>query len=155
MLGFRLRLAQAEELNLDPLRQWQEPTTAVPVQPTTGPVVITIEYIIHETDILEFLKAMTERRRIRRRDGALHWTLLRDLADPQIWIERYETPTWLDYIRHNNRLTQDDATVPERDPRAAPRQRQPAARAANDRTPHGFAAHRTRSRFARTRRSAG
>jgi MFS family permease len=114
VLGFRLRMAQAEELNLDPLRQWQEPTTAVPVQPTTGPVVITIEYIIHESDILEFLKAMTDRRRIRRRDGALHWTLLRDLADPQIWIERYETPTWLDYIRHNNRLTQDDATVPER-----------------------------------------
>jgi MFS family permease len=114
VLGFRLRLAQAEELNLDPLRHWQEPTTAVPVQPTTGPVVITIEYIIHESDILEFLKAMTERRRIRRRDGALHWTLLRDLADPQIWIERYETPTWLDYIRYNNRLTQEDGTLRER-----------------------------------------
>ncbi len=114
VLGFWLRLAQAEELNLDPLRQWKEPTTAVPVQPTTGPVVITIEYVISETDILEFLKAMTERRRIRKRDGALRWTLLRDLADPRIWIERYETPTWLDYIRHNSRLTQDDAIVPER-----------------------------------------
>ena len=57
---------------------------------------------------------MAERRRIRRRDGARNWRLLRDLADPQLWIERYETPTWLDYIRLNNRLTQDDATIPER-----------------------------------------
>ena len=114
LLGFWLRLAQSEALNLDPLRQWKEPVTAVPVQPTTGPVVISVEYVIHQRDVREFLTAMAERRRIRRRDGALHWTLLRDLADPEIWIERYETPTWLDYIRHNNRLTQDDAVVPER-----------------------------------------
>ena len=36
-----------------------------------------------------------------------------DLADPEVWIERYESPTWLDYIRHNSRLTHDDAAVPE------------------------------------------
>ena len=63
---------------------------------------------------MEFLAAMAERRRIRRRDGALNWRLLRDLSDPQVWIERYETPTWLDYIRLNNRMTQDDAIIPER-----------------------------------------
>ena len=41
------------------------------------------------------------------------YRLMRDLADPEVWIERYETPTWLDYIRHNSRLTHDDAAVPE------------------------------------------
>ena len=70
--------------------------------------------VIGEEDIVEFLAAMAERRRIRRRDGARNWMLLRDLANPQIWIERYTTPTWLDYMRHNSRLTQDDAIVPER-----------------------------------------
>jgi hypothetical protein len=77
-------------------------------------VVIAIEYIIREEDIVEFLGAMAERRRIRRRDGARHWTLLRDLGDPQLWIERYHTATWLDYLRHNSRLTQEDAVIPER-----------------------------------------
>jgi hypothetical protein len=72
-----------------------------------------VEYVIDEGDVLEFLGAMDERRRIRRRDGARNWRVLRDLADPRIWLERYETPTWLDYIRHNSRLTHDDATVPE------------------------------------------
>jgi predicted MFS family arabinose efflux permease len=115
VLGRWLTLAQTEELDLAPLRVWKEPPdTAVPVERRTGPVVITIEYVIHEEDILAFLGAMAERRRIRRRDGALKWRLLRDLADPQLWIERYETPTWLDYIRHNTRMTQDDALIPER-----------------------------------------
>ena len=113
-LGLWLPLAKLTDLNLDPLRpQLREPATAVPVQPRTGPVVVTIEYVIREADVLEFLGAMAERRRIRRRDGARNWRVLRDLADPEVWIERYESPTWLDYIRHNSRLTHDDAAVPE------------------------------------------
>lgn len=114
VLGRWLPLAPAEDLNLDPLAAWKEPVTVVRVEPRTGPVVIAIEYVIREEDIVEFLRAMAERRRVRRRDGAMHWTLMRDLADPQLWIERYRTATWLDYIRHNSRLTQDDAFISER-----------------------------------------
>jgi predicted MFS family arabinose efflux permease len=116
VLGRWAPLLQTGELNLDPLRTslWNAPTTAVPVDARTGPVVITIEYIIDEPDVEEFLRRMSERRRTRRRDGARNWRLLRDLSDPRLWIERYETPTWLDYIRLNNRPTQDDASIPER-----------------------------------------
>ena len=46
----------------------------------------------------EFLAAMAERQRIRRRDGARHWTLLRDLEDPELWIESYQTAD-LDRLR--------------------------------------------------------
>jgi MFS family permease len=111
--GARRPLAQSEALDLDPLRQWNAPETAVPVNLRTGPVVITVEYLIRPDDQLEFLAAMAERRRIRRRDGALNWRLLRDLADPELWVERYETPTWLDYVRLNNRMTRHDAGIPE------------------------------------------
>lgn len=114
LVGIAWPLAQSQALDLDPLREWQAPETAVPVEPRTGPVVVTIEYVIDEHDVLEFLRAMAERRRIRRRDGALAWSLLRDLSDPRVWIERYKTPTWLDYIRLNQRVTKDDAYVPER-----------------------------------------
>ena len=113
-MGLRWRLDQIEARNLDPLRRWDAPETAVPVDARTGPVVVTIEYRIREEDAAEFLETMAERRRIRRRDGARHWALLRDLADPMVWIERYMLPTWLDYIRHNNRMTHDDASVPAR-----------------------------------------
>ncbi|HET9865430.1 MAG TPA: MFS transporter [Steroidobacteraceae bacterium] len=114
ILGRWLPLQQTEELNLELLRTWKEPTTAVPVDGRTGPVVITIEYLIREADLADFLAAMSERRRIRRRDGARNWRLLRDLADPELWIERYETPTWLDYVRHNNRITHHDAAIPQK-----------------------------------------
>jgi hypothetical protein len=113
-LALWLRIAHDSDRNLDPLRHWQAPSMAVPVDARTGPVVITVEWIIAQEDVLEFLRAMAERRRIRRRDGARNWRLLRDLVDPEIWIERYESPTWLDYVRLNNRMTQDDAIVPER-----------------------------------------
>ena len=109
LIGFVLPLPQVEALDLDPLSQWTEPETAVPLEPRSGPVVITIEYRIEAPNIMAFLAAMTERRRIRRRDGAHGWTLLRDLHDPEVWIERYHVATWLDYVRHNQRRTHADA----------------------------------------------
>nr|WP_235398856.1 MFS transporter [Sphingomonas sp. SRS2] len=109
LIGFLSPLPQAEDLNLDPISQWTEPETAVPLEPRSGPVVITLEYRIEPGNIVPFLAAMTERRRIRRRDGAHGWTLLRDLHDPELWIERYHVATWLDYVRHNQRRTHADA----------------------------------------------
>ena len=75
---------------------------------------ISIEYLIDEPDVREFLDGMAERHRIRLRDGARQWTLMRDLEDPRLWIESYQTPTWVDYIRHNMRRTKADAASTER-----------------------------------------
>lgn len=113
-MGLRFPLPTAEDLNLDPLSRWTEPQIAVAIEPRSGPIVIEIEYVIEETDIPAFLAAMSERRRIRRRDGARHWTLARDLGDPRLWVERYHTPTWTDYVRHNLRITHADAEITER-----------------------------------------
>jgi MFS family permease len=112
-LGFWLPLPQFAGLNLDPLNRFKEPEIAVHIEPRSGPIVITIEYKIREEDIVAFLRVMAERRRVRKRDGARHWTLLRDLNDSEIWVERYHTPTWQDYIRHNSRITQADARISE------------------------------------------
>lgn len=109
LLGFVAPLSQVDDLNLTPLSQWQEPEVAVPLEPRSGPVVVTIEYRIEAQNIVAFLAAMTERRRIRRRDGAHGWTLMRDLNEPELWVERYHVATWLDYIRHNQRRTHADA----------------------------------------------
>jgi MFS family permease len=113
-LGFRFALPQTEDLKLNLWQRWKEPEISLPIEQRSGPVVITIEYRIEEDDVLEFLTAMSDRKRIRRRDGARHWSLLRDLSEPDLWIERYESPTWLDYVRQNQRMTEDDAAVGER-----------------------------------------
>lgn len=113
-LGLRYVLPPLEALNLDPLSRWREPKVAVDIEPRSGPVIVTIEWLIREEDVVEFLKAMAERRRIRRRDGARHWTLLRDLTDPELWVERYDTPTWVEYVRQAQRVTQADAEIGDR-----------------------------------------
>ena len=113
-LGWRFGLPQTEDLKLDLLMRWTEPEIALAIEQRSGPIVVTIEYRIREDDTLEFLAAMGDRKRIRRRDGARHWSLLRDLAEPGLWIERYHSPTWLDYVRQNQRITQDDAAVWDR-----------------------------------------
>lgn len=107
-VGFLKPLPEFSQHNLDPLGQWTQPDTAIPVENRSGPIVITIEYRIRPEDVIAFLNVMHERRRIRMRDGARNWTLLRDLGDDSLWIERYHVPTWLDYVRHNQRRTQAD-----------------------------------------------
>ncbi len=114
LIGLRVPLPSTANLNMDLLRRWTEPETSLPIEPRSGPVIITIAYRIREEDIDAFLAAMDDRRRIRRRDGARQWHLMRDLAEPDVWVEKYQTPTWLDYVRHNQRITQADAEITER-----------------------------------------
>ncbi|TGQ82311.1 MFS transporter [Mesorhizobium sp. M8A.F.Ca.ET.207.01.1.1] len=113
-IGLVLPLPQQQVLNLDPLNRFREPHLALDLKPRSGPIAIMIEYVIRREDEAEFLATMAERGRIRRRDGARNWTLARDLENPSIWIEHYHTPTWLEYVRHNGRITHADAMVGER-----------------------------------------
>jgi hypothetical protein len=113
-MGWRFAQPETAQLNLDLLRRWKEPEIALEIEQRSGPVVVTVEYRIRDQDVLEFLAAMGERKRIRRRDGARHWTLLRDLSAPELWVERFDSPTWLDYVRQSQRATHDDAVVWER-----------------------------------------
>ncbi|RXZ32261.1 MFS transporter [Sphingomonas desiccabilis] len=113
-IGFRFPLPAAQKLDLEPLGRWREPRLAFPIEARSGPVVTTIEYHIDEERLPESLTLMVERRRVRRRDGARHWSLLRDLEMPEVWIERYHTPTWTENVRHNERATKADAEVADR-----------------------------------------
>lgn len=113
-LGLKWRMPQPEGLDLDPLMPQHEVHVALDIEARSGPIVVSIGYEIDETDVPAFLAAMADRRRIRRRDGARQWTLLRDLSDTRLWIERYRTPTWNDYLRHTRRMTQADAAISAR-----------------------------------------
>jgi MFS family permease len=111
LAGYKLPMPEFNRLNLDPLNQFIEPTLAVQLKPQTGPILITVDFDIGEDDIPAFLEAMTLRRRIRIRDGARRWSLLRDLEQPNIWTEKFYVATWVEYIRHNQRRTISDSGV--------------------------------------------
>ena len=109
IIGFFLPMPVFEELDLDPLDRFREPPLHLEILPRSGPIAIHIDYDIRDEDLKEFLALMVERRRIRIRDGAQAWALMRDLENPHIWTETYHTPTWVDYVRHNQRRTKADA----------------------------------------------
>jgi len=109
--GYRKPLPEFNHLNLDPADSFIEPALAVQLKPQTGPIMITTEYDIGESDIPAFLEAMTRRRRVQRRDGARRWSLLRDLERPNQWTEKYYVATWVEYLRHNQRRTMSDTGV--------------------------------------------
>ena len=50
----------------------------------------------------------------RQRNGAYGWSIARDIADPELWTERYHCPTWLDYLRQRNRSTQSERALHQR-----------------------------------------
>jgi hypothetical protein len=113
-IGFRLPMPAFETLDLDPLNRFAEPHLQLDIKPRSGPIVIQIDYEIDENDIEDFLALMVERRRIRIRDGAQNWALMRDLENPDLWTESYHTPTWVEYVRHNTRRTKADAESSDR-----------------------------------------
>lgn len=115
VMGLRwFAMPRKDELNLDPLDRWREPNLALDLKARSGPFRIVVDYLIREEDVREFLDAMAERRRIRRRDGARNWALFRDVQNPQLWTEMYNVPTWADYVRLFQRVTQADEAVGEK-----------------------------------------
>lgn len=113
-VGRWLGLAEYTNLNLDPIGAWREPALRLDLRGRSGPIMVMIDYEIAQENVEEFLGLMRHRRRIRIRDGARQWALLRDLENPELWTESYHVPTWVDYIRHQERRTKADADVADR-----------------------------------------
>lgn len=110
-VGLRYVLPEFSKLSLDPLDRFNEPTLQLDLRPRSGPILVMVDYEIAQQDVNTFLNLMAQRRRIRLRDGARQWSLLRDLENPRIWSESYHVPTWVEYVRHHQRRTQADAEV--------------------------------------------
>jgi len=108
-VGLRLPLPAFSAKDLNPLDTFNEPVLKLDLLPRSGPILVMIDYRIDHADVAKFLELMTERRQIRIRDGARQWAILRDLQQPDLWVESYHVPTWDDYVRHNLRRTKADS----------------------------------------------
>jgi MFS family permease len=113
-LGRWFALPESDTVDLRPAHSWPKPAVALTVAPASGPVLITIEYLVKRGNAAAFVAAMAEIRRIRRRDGALHWGLYEDVARPERWLETFTLASWLDHLRQQDRLTMADAAAEAR-----------------------------------------
>ncbi len=109
--GLRFAMPSLSHTNLDPVNRFQEPPLQIDLQQRSGPIVISVEYTIPAANLSRFLRAMAERRRVRRRNGAVEWTLMRDLENADLWVETYHVANWTEYLRHHRRTTHVDAEV--------------------------------------------
>ena len=69
---------------------------------------MTIEYDVDPAKAAAFSRAMRSLRRLRKRDGAVRWTLYQDAAKPNRWVEAFLLRSWLDDLRHQRRATMAD-----------------------------------------------
>ena len=74
---------------------------------------MTIEYRIDDADRAAFQAQMRALGTIRRRDGAVVWGVVEDVASPGIHLEYFVTPSWLEHLRQHERITADDRAIQE------------------------------------------
>ncbi|MCB6180026.1 MFS transporter [Rhodobacter sp. Har01] len=109
-IGFFLPMPALSDANLDPANRFNAPALRLDLKARSGPIMVMVDWDIPPDRTEPFLALMAERRRFRRRDGARQWALLRDLENPDLWVESYHVATWIEYLRHNQRRTATDAT---------------------------------------------
>lgn len=86
----------------------EDPEVRLALTARSGPVVVEIEYRVTQENAREFHHVMQEVQRSRQRNGAYGWSIARDIADLELWTERYHCSTWLDYLHWRNRATRSE-----------------------------------------------
>src|ERR1700742_1234569 len=88
-----------------------DPQVQLQLTGRSGPLVVEIEYRVAQDNARAFHNVMQDVQLSRQRTGAYGWSVARDIADPELWTERYHCPTWLDYLRQRNRATQSERAL--------------------------------------------
>ena len=91
-----------------------DPEVRLSLTGRSGPLVVEIEYRVAQDNARAFHNVMQDVQLSRQRNGAYGWSIARDIADPELWTERYHCPTWLDFLRQRNRATQSERALHQR-----------------------------------------
>jgi predicted MFS family arabinose efflux permease len=110
LLGLWLRMPRVGARNED-AEVLADPEVRLSLTGRSGPLVVEIEYRVDQENARAFHGVMQEVQLSRQRNGAYGWSIARDIADPELWMERYHCPTWLDYLRQRNRSTQSERAL--------------------------------------------
>jgi quinol monooxygenase YgiN len=92
---------------------WGKPMLVGDVDPSQGPVLVTVEYEVDPTKADEFLEALHKFARVRRRDGASRWGVYRDTEHPAHYVETFIVESWAEHLRQHERLTIGDRDLEE------------------------------------------
>ncbi|HEY3679353.1 MAG TPA: MFS transporter, partial [Bradyrhizobium sp.] len=113
LLGLLLRMPRVGARNED-AEVLADPEVQLSLTGRSGPLVVEIEYRVAQDNARAFHNVMQDVQLSRQRNGAYGWSIARDIADPELWTERYHCPTWFDYLRQRNRSTQSERALHQR-----------------------------------------
>lgn len=108
ILAFCWRLPQDQASDLAPSNHWAEPVVSVQPAEDRGPVLIEIEYRIEPTRLAAFVSALRGFQSVRHRDGAIHWNVWEDVAEPGRVVEAFIVESWVEHQRQHARATRTD-----------------------------------------------
>jgi MFS family permease len=96
--------------DLSPWNHWRMPVVIgdVGADVGKGAVMVTIEYAVLPKRTEEFVDAMHEYGRTRRRDGAYRWAIFRDTELKDRYLEIFFVNSWAEHLRQHERQTQAD-----------------------------------------------
>ncbi|MDR6710560.1 MFS family permease/quinol monooxygenase YgiN [Pseudomonas hunanensis] len=114
LLTLKVSLPTTEIEELTPSLHWPVPVLDADVDKESGPVMVTVEYHIEAAKADAFQVAARELEAMRKRNGALSWGLMRDSADPLIWMEFFFEESWLEHLRHHHRVTRAELKIEAR-----------------------------------------
>ncbi|MFM5931772.1 MAG: MFS transporter [Novosphingobium sp.] len=111
IVGLLAPLPVTEGEGQDTIGLDNEMAVSLDVSMRSGPVCVEVEYDVDPDCARDFYDIMRQVQKVRLRNGGFNWTISRDIAAPNVWLERYHCPTWGDYLRMRDRYTQADSEV--------------------------------------------
>ena len=102
--------------DLTPWNHWRMPVIVKEVSDELlgGPVLVTIEYSVIAEQQSQFVKAMRQYARVRRRDGAYRWGIYRDIEVANRFVEVFLVNSWAEHLRQHERQTKADRELEQR-----------------------------------------
>lgn len=110
-LTVRARLQRDTAIDATPSGQWPEPQVVIDKPGERSPVMTMIEYRIAPDDAERFLAAIAGQGQARRRMGAYAWGVMQDAADSERFVEYFMEASWLQHLRHHDRVSNDDEAL--------------------------------------------
>lgn len=110
-LVWRARLHDSHDQDLAPSMHWPMPLLNTADAHARGPVMTTIEYHVVAAHRQTFLQQMQALGEARKRLGAYAWGVLEDAEVPGRFIEYFMEVSWLDHLRHHERVSAADRQV--------------------------------------------
>jgi MFS family permease len=108
----RYPLAAADGLDLTPARHWPSPMLIADPAAPDAPVQVTVEYRVSPEHAEAFIGDARALETIRRRDGAVSWTLRP--GGIGAFLEEFVVPSWAAHLRQHERVTVTDRVLEAR-----------------------------------------